>query len=131
MRKYQCFVMMAGAVLSSLLLTGCLAALVAGAAAGAGAVAYGKGELKATEAVSLDRAWSATQQAFEELELLGEGKEKDALSARIEAQGVDDKRIVVRLRRIDPELTEIRIRVGVLGNEPYSRLIYDQIRSGF
>ena len=39
-----------------------------GAGAGAGTIAYLKGELKSTEEASIDRTWQAAQKAIEELE---------------------------------------------------------------
>ena len=115
--------------LNVLLFTGCIAALVAGAAVGAGAVAYKGGELIATESASMDKTWSATEKAFKELQLLGEAKEKDALAARMEATGAGSKRIVVKLRNQGDKLTEVRIRVGIFGDEGYSRKILEKIKS--
>lgn len=117
------------AMITSILFTGCLAAVGVGAAAGAGAVAYKVGELVATEATTVDKAWTATEKAFKELKLLPEAKERDSLAARMEAQGAGDKRIVVRMRNRGEKITEIRIRVGVFGDEGYSRIIFEKIKS--
>lgn len=111
----------------TLVASGC-AALVVGAAAGAGAVAYKAGELISTESTSIDKTWTATEKAFRELQLLGEAKEKDGLAARIEATGAGDKRIVVKLRNQGDKLTEVRIRVGIFGDEGYSRKILEKIK---
>jgi hypothetical protein len=108
--------------------SGCLAAVAVGAAAGAGAVAYKRGELISTEAASIDKTWTATEKAFKELQLLPEAKEKDALAARMEATGAGDKRIVVKLRNQGEKLTEVRIRVGLIGDEGLSRKILEKIK---
>ena len=109
---------------------GCALFLVAGgAAAGAGTVAYIKGELKTTEEVSLERAWNATQKAVEDMEFYITGREKDAVSAKLIARGAGDKKITVNLTNVTASLTEIRIRVGMFGDEPLSNLILEKIRS--
>lgn len=127
--KKKLFLLAALATITSILFTGCLAAVGVGAAAGAGAVAYKVGELVATEATTVDKAWTATEKAFKELKLLPEAKERDSLAARMEAQGAGDKRIVVRMRNRGEKITEIRIRVGVFGDEGYSRIIFEKIKS--
>ena len=101
-----------GAVaMSALLLQGCAALVVGGvaAAAGAGAVVYKHGELKSTESVSIDRAWAATEKPV--------SSTKDALGAKYEGMGAADKRVVVSLKSKDEKVTEVRIRVGTLGDE--------------
>jgi len=127
--KTKFCILAALAVATSLLFTGCLAALVVGAAAGAGAVAYKGSELIATEATTIDKAWTATEKAFKELQLLPEAKERDALAARMEAQGAGDKRIIVKFANKGEKLTEIRIRIGLFGDEGFSRTILDKIKS--
>lgn len=91
-------------------------------------VAYKGGELISTEAASIDRTWTAAEKAFKELQLLGEAKEKDGLAARMEATGAGNKRIVLKLRNQGDRLTEVRIRVGWLGDEGYSRKILEKIK---
>jgi uncharacterized protein YceK len=125
--KKQSLVLSAVAALLAVLVSGCAAVLV-GAAAGAGAVAYKAGELISTESASIDKTWTANEKAFKELQLLGEAKEKDGLAARMEATGAGDKRIVVKLRNKGEKLTEVRIRIGVFGDEGYSRKILEKIK---
>ena len=117
---------------SLFLASGCAPMLVgAGAAAGAGAVAYIEGELKATEAVTLDRAWNATQAAAQDLGLVTETRQKDAVSARLEARGPEDRKVTINLTSAAPEVTEIGIRVGTFGDEAFSQRILEQIRSHY
>ena len=61
---------MAMAAALAALTAGCAAVLVGGAAAaaGVGTYAYVSGALTGSEAVSLDRAWSASQAAMKDLE---------------------------------------------------------------
>ena len=116
--------------LSLLLNNGCMALLIGGAA-GAGTVAYVAGELKSTEEVSLNRAWKATQKAMNDLELAITSREKDAFNGQLIARGAGDRKIKVKLKRQSDTLTEIRIRVGILGDEPLSRHILEKIKKRF
>lgn len=114
-----------------LVLTGCLAAAAVGGAAvaGAGTVAYIKGELKATEEASMKKAWSATVGAVEELDFLVVNKVNDAVSGEIEAKTADSKTVKITLKRIADNLTEITIRIGTFGDESLSRYILSKIEA--
>ncbi len=124
---------MAMAAALAALTAGCAAVLVGGAAAaaGVGTYAYVSGELKGSEAVSLDRAWSASQAAMKDLEFPITNKAKDALQGELTARTAADKRIVVKLKKVSDKTTDIRIRVGTFGDETVSRLILDKIKSHF
>lgn len=114
-------------IIAACLLSGCIPLLVGGAAAG-GTYAYVAGEMQVTEEVPLDVLWLASEEALRELELTVVSKDKDGLSGAIRARGSEDKAITVRLEKKAPSVTTIRIRVGVFGDEQYSRLILQKIR---
>lgn len=116
------------AVVMLALFSGC-AALVVGAAAGAGTYAYVQGELQSTESASLDRTWAATQGAIKELQFTVTTQQKDALLGRLIARTAKDKKIEINLKKTGDHLTEVRIRVGTFGDEELSRLILDKIKS--
>lgn len=109
---------------------GCLA-LAVGAATGVGAYAYINGELKDTEEVPLDRAYAAAKTAIAQLEFATVRDSKDALQARLTARQADDTDIHIALDSKGDKLTEIRIRVGVFGDESRSRLVMDKIKQNF
>ena len=117
--------------LSPLVLTGCLAAAAVGggAAAGAGTIAYIKGELKATEGYSIDETWAATEAAVDELQFIIINKVKDATAAELKAQTADNKTVNIELKRIADNLTEIKIRVDTFGDEALSRYILNKIQA--
>ena len=124
-KSFHVFIM----ILSLTLFTGCAAVLIgAGAGAGAGTVAYVAGELKAQEEVSLNRAWNASVRAMEDLEFTITSKEKDAFNAKLTARGAGDKKIQVKLKKQVEKVTEIRIRIGVFGDESMSRQILEKIK---
>lgn len=116
--------------LSLLLGYGC-AALVIGGAAGAGTVAYVGGELKAVEEVTMNRAWEAANRAMGDLEFVVTSKEKDAFYGELIARGAGDKKIKVKVKKQSDTVTEIKIRIGVFGDESLSRQILDKIKARF
>jgi hypothetical protein len=94
----------------------------------AGTVAYIKGELKSVEEASLDRTWDAVQKAIKNLEFTTTKKQKEAISAYIITRGADNKKIGINLQKITEELTDVRIRVGVFGNESLSLMILNMLK---
>lgn len=109
--------------------SGCaVVALLAGGGAGAGTIAYISGELKSTEEASIDSTWQATEKAIQELEFFATSKQKDAISAKLIARGAADKKIVITLKKVAENLTEVKIRVGIFGDESVSRMILDRIK---
>ncbi|MEP9411642.1 MAG: DUF3568 family protein [Candidatus Brocadia sp.] len=119
-----------GILLGIILLSncGCVAALLVGGGAGAGTVAYLKGELKSTEEASIGQVWHAAQKAMKDLEFAVTSEEKDALSAKLIARGAGDTKVEINLERVSENLTTVRIRVGVFGDESLSRLILERIK---
>ena len=117
--------------LSLLVNTGCPPVIIgaaAGVGVGAGTVAYVGGELKSTEKVSLDRAWGATQTAMGDLGFAITDRHKDVFNAELNARGVEVKKIRIALKKISDNSTELKIRVGVFGDEAKSRQILQTIK---
>lgn len=108
---------------------GCAAVLIGGgAAAGAGAVAYVRGELRAVESAPLDRVWDASQAAMNDLQFALTEKNKDALSAHLIARTASDKKVTINLAKQSDNATEIRVRVGFWGDESASRQVLEKIK---
>lgn len=115
-------------LMTSLLLSGCAVLLVGGAAAaGAGTVAYVRGELRATVDGTYDRVWSAAERALQDLDMAITAREKDGLTGQLTARASGDRKVTVRLRKVTGTATEVRIRVGTWGDEALSRQILEQI----
>jgi len=128
MRKERVFLILA-LVGTAVLAQGCTVALVgAGVAAGAGTVAYLRGDLEAVEPKNIDTVFEATEKAVEELGLKVSKKTKDKMSAVIIARDAQDKKITIKLRAAAEGSTKLSIRVGGFGDETKSRLIYQKIR---
>jgi hypothetical protein len=111
-------------VSTALFIQGCV---VVAAGAGAGTIAYVRGDLEVVESKDLDTVYNATEEAMDELELNVTQKTKDAMSAEIVARDAQDKKITVKLVATAEETTKVSIRVGIFGDEAKSRLIYQKI----
>ncbi|HHT9105122.1 MAG TPA: DUF3568 family protein [Candidatus Wujingus californicus] len=107
--------------------SGC-AALLIGGGAGAGTVAYLKGELKSTEEASIDKTWQAAQETMKDLEFVITSKEKDTFSAKLIAYRANDKKVEMYLQKASERTTEVKIRVGVFGDESLSRIILESLK---
>lgn len=108
--------------------SGCLA-VAAGAAAGGGTFAYMQGEMSTTFEAPIEKVWEATHRAVESLEFTIESDARDALQGRVNVRQADNTRIRISLERQTDDLTDVRVRVGIFGDEAKSRLILDRIRS--
>ena len=114
------------AVAALLTLPGCGALLLVGGA-GTGAIAFATGELRATEEASLSALDGACERVFasngyREIEV--ERKEEQI---RWRATTPGGEPVDVRLTAEAPDQTEVRIRIGVFGNESHSRLLLEQL----
>jgi hypothetical protein len=115
------------ALAGSLALTsGCL--LVAVGAAGAGAVAYVKGDLTATVAHPVDPVTRATERAIDQLQLVKVNESHDQFSAALTARTSDDKKVEIKITQNSDDTTKINIRVGTFGDESLSRAILEKIK---
>jgi hypothetical protein len=114
----------------SLGLQGCmLLAVGAGAAAGAGTMAYIEGEFQTAYASSIDRTWNASLEAVKDLDFRIIATEKKETEGNIEAKKLGGKKVRIALSIAGPEITFVRIRVGIFGDEAASRVIRDRIAS--
>lgn len=112
-------------LMMAVLLQGCLVVAVG---AGAGTVAYLRGDLESVEAKDIDAVYAAAKKAAEQLEFHLISDAKDALSAVIVLRDAQNKKITIKLRSTTESSTKISIRVGTFGSETKSILIYDQIK---
>jgi hypothetical protein len=107
--------------------SGCLV-VAAGAGAGA-AVAYVRGQLEANVNGTYENTIAATNKALQQLSIAKVNEKQDALITVITARNAADKKIEIRLERLARELTKVRIRVGLMGDEPLSIAILDKVKA--
>ncbi len=106
---------------------GCAGAVLGGAA-GVGTAAYVRGELEAVENASLSRVWNATLATARAMQFTVIEEDKDELTARVHAKGSNGKDSYINLKSLEEDVTEIRIRIDVFGDETMSRRILQEIR---
>jgi hypothetical protein len=110
--------------------SGCVVAAVGVAgAAGAGTVAYIRGELDATLSNDLKSVDTASKRAIQELQFAYVSESSDAFTSEIIARTADDKKIDIKLIKQADTLTKVQIRVATFGDEPMSRAILDRIKA--
>ena len=108
--------------------TGCFW-LLAGVGAGASAMGYVKGELKSEENAQLKDVFKAAKKALKQLDLPVSTERKDAVNGLITSVNAKDQPVEITLRQITADTTQIKIRVGVWGDERLSRLILAKIQN--
>jgi len=115
------------AALALFVLPGCVAAA---AGAGAGVVAYVRGDLEATLANDYSKVVDATREAIKALEFAKVSDSKDAFKALIVAHTAVDKKVEILVTNSGKDLTGLKIRVGVFGDEQLSLAILEKIKAG-
>jgi hypothetical protein len=120
---------LAGSALAATLLLGTGCFIVAAGAAGAGTVAYIRGELDAPLDSGIDNAEHAANAALLQLQFPKVEETKDSLKATLTARTGDDKKVVIILTREGDNLTKVQIRIGFFGDEMISRAVLDHIKS--
>ena len=101
--------------------------LVAGGA-GAGTVAYIKGELQANLEASFKKSFGATKRAVDNLRFIKISEQADNLTGEIVARTAQDKKITIKLNKVTENMTEISIRVGMFGDQTLSHSLLEEIK---
>jgi len=115
------------AVSTLAMLQGCVGVVVAGGAA-AGTAAYVRGDLESIMEEDITSIYESSKQALIDLEIEIVGTDKDLLSAVVNGQGAEDKKIVIKMKRIEQgRLVKLTIRIGTFGDKPLSQIIYKKI----
>jgi len=109
---------------SAVSLSGCLLAAVG---AGAGTVAYVKGDLEVVRPEGVAEVYEATKAAVAQLEYVTTESSKDATSAMVVARDSKDDKIKIKLEATPEGPTSISIRIGTWGDERRSNIIYNKI----
>ena len=123
--RIQALVAAAALVLTSL--TGCVAVVAAGA--GAGTVAWARGELESTLSAGYDTSVEATNRAIQQLQFAKISESKDALTDKIIVRTAGDRKVVIRIDKMADLSSKVRIRVGWFGDEALSLTILEKIRA--
>ncbi|MFH1913244.1 MAG: DUF3568 family protein [Pseudomonadota bacterium] len=104
---------------------GCGAILLGGAAA-AGTYVYLDGQARNTYSASLQQGYDASLAACRELTIPVTSKAKDGTSAKITGKLSGDT-VIISMKLVGDNLTQITVRVGMFGDESTSRRIHATI----
>ena len=111
-----------------LLTSGCAAALVVGAAGGAGSGTYFyiNGDMKTDYYHSFDAVWSACEKTIADMRGVEVQPEKEIGQGKITAV-INDERVQFAVTYKAKNVTTVSVRVGIIGNKLSSQLIHDKI----
>lgn len=124
-RRARMFVVVSIITGFAVLGTGC--ALLVGAGAGAGAIAYIKGESIRTYDFPIKDVSAATQKAFSVLGITPSETNVGEIESTFEGTMKDESKVSIKLTSKAQKTTEARVRVGRIGNETASQRIHDEI----
>ena len=85
-----------------------------------------KGNLKRNYEAPLERAWEATLQSLEELNLATESTKLDAFGGEIKGEMADGTPYTIELKRLAEKSTEVGVRIWPFGDRTKSEAIYDK-----
>ena len=110
-------------------LPGCVSTMTP--ASGTGVITYTIRELETTVPEDYNKVVESARRAVMDLEFIKASDNKDAYAALLEARTALDKKVVIKITNSGKNLTNIKIRVGFLGDQSLSLSILDKIKAGF
>jgi hypothetical protein len=115
-------------LIGSFLVSGCTAALVGGAAlgAGSGTYIYINREMKTDYYQSFDATWGACEKTMADMRGLDVRPAKEIGNGKIAAV-INDENVEIAIIYKAKNVTTVSIRVGLMGNALSSQLIHDRI----
>jgi len=115
-------------VLGIFFTSGCPAAVVGGAAVGAGSVTYFyiNGELKTDYYNSFEKVWSACEKTVADMRGLDVEPLKEIGSGKITAM-IENEKVQITANYKAKNVTTVSVRVGVMGDRLASQLLHDKI----
>ena len=115
------------AILAALAAAGCAAVVAGGVAVGAGVGAwqYTEGELKQAYAASMEKTWEACLAAAQNLKMKVAEKSIDNVdkTRKIKGQTQEGKDFQIGLESLAADVTQVNVRIGIFGDEEYSKKI--------
>ena len=108
-------------------LSGCF--LLLGAGAGVGGTVYVMGKLKEDITASVGKIHEAARAALADLGLKVLEDKADAMTAHLESEFADGKRVWIDVDKATDTVSTVAIRVGLTGDEARSREILAKIKA--
>ena len=122
-QKVSCAVWFLGSILT---MSGCIPLLV-GAAAGAGGYAYIRGVLVKQFDMPASKVHQAAIKAVKSLELDIKYDKGDRLSAKVRSEFSDGKDVKIDINAITEQTSQVKIRVGMIGDKLRSEMVLTAI----
>lgn len=119
--------LIAASTLCLVLNSGCVAVVAGGA--GAGTVAYVKGELTELVTASKEDTIQAVRKAIAELQFTLKEDKVDKHSGRFVAVNAKDEKIKIAVDYLTTDSTKIGVRVGIFGDKLYAQSILNEIKA--
>ena len=119
-------------IMHLLLSTGCIA-LVVGAGAGAGTFAYVNGKLSRTYQANYETTYAVCKGILEDMKQPILEEKTDGIQTTISSQRADKTPMIITVRIIDPEWTEVSVRTGHIGvwkreiSEQFQKFVAERI----
>ena len=107
-------------------LTGCVSSTTS---TPAGTVVFAYRTLDASMAEDYNHVVDATRLALKDLEFSKVKENKDAFTAIFESNTALDKTVEITVSNTGKNLTNIKIRVGIVGDQPVSLAVLDKIKA--
>jgi len=118
-------------ILSAVVASAGCALFVAGAgvAVGVGGAEYYRGELKQAYAAPMEKAWNASLTTVDELKMKTTEKSIDNLDQNrvIKGSTKEGKDFQIALEALSKDVTMVKVRIGVFGDEVVSKKIQEGI----
>ena len=126
-RKWQ--LKLGGVLLSLFLAAGCVETVLlsAGAMAALGTYKWIEGTMEKDYPRPMQDVWNATLASAKTLNLKIASQQYSALESRIEATQPDGTNVKVELIARPNQITTVKIRFGMMGNQDYSAYFHRQI----
>jgi hypothetical protein len=101
----------------------------AGAAVGIGTAEYIGGELKQAYAAPMEKTWNASLATADELKMRATEKSIDNLDQNrvIKGRTEDGKDFQISLENLGKDVTMVKVRIGLFGDEKSSKTIHEMI----
>ena len=96
---------------------------------GVGGEEYYRGELKQAYAAPMEKAWNASLTAVDELKMKATEKSIDNLDQNrvIKGSTKEGKDFQITLEALSKDVTVVKVRIGVFGDEAYSKNIQETV----
>ena len=111
---------------SALSAQGCV--LLAGAAVGAGAAAYHMGKLEQNVDYKVETVHDAALKGLKKLDMYVVSDNAVASGSKIEAETADGKKVKITIEPLTDRASKISVRVGLVGDEDRSYMIFNAIK---